>query len=207
MKKTLTALLLLALFTACDKDESSPTTNYSPMTAGSTWTYQNNSGANYTLTATNRDTSLLGNTFKVFTSTNGINQYRRKSGNDYFRSASLPGISNNVFEELYLKDGAEVNATWQGSQTINAPGIPIPLTATLTYTVKEKGVSRTVGNRTFNNVIHIRLDISVANAGNVGGGDFYYAEGIGMIENAVLVTFGGQQVANTSEILTTYSIQ
>ena len=75
------------------------------------------------------------------------------------------------------------------------------ITANLLYTVKGKGESRTVNGKVFNNVTHIRLDISIF--GNVGGGDFYYQEGVGLIEDSILVTppLGGTPYSSQQQIV------
>ncbi len=53
----------------------------------------------------------------------------------------------------------------------------------------------------------VRLDLSIAGLGTIGGGDFYYAEGVGLIENALNVTVPGQAVINQTQVLTAYSIK
>jgi hypothetical protein len=204
----LTLLLSAALFTGCDKDkDEDPQPDFSPSTAGSTWTYQTNTGQSYTVTATDRDSTALGRSYRVFTTSTGINQYRTKSGADYYRFGMVPGLGSGGFEELYLKDNQAVNALWQAAQTINVPGVPIPLQATLQYTIKEQGATRTVAGKSFTNVTKVRLDISVFGVGAIGGGDFYYAAGIGMIESSLLISAQGQVLANTSELLTSYTIK
>lgn len=198
---------LLALTSCKKKSEDAPAPDYSPLTAGSTWTYQTNGGQSYTLTATNRDTTAMGRSYRVLSNSAGPNNYRAKSGNDYYRFGVVQGLGANGFEELYLKDGQALNATWQATQMINVPNIPVPVAATLTYTLKEKDITRTVGGKVYNKVQHVRLDVSVALFGSVGGGDFYYAEGIGLIESSLLLTAQGQQIANVSETLVSYSIK
>lgn len=201
----------LLIFSGCKKDDDNGDENkpadYSPVTTGSTWTYQPSMGPSYTLTATSRDTTAMGRTYKVLASSNGVNQYHSKSGSDYYRFGLIPGLGAQGFEELYLKDNQDVNAIWQATQNFTYPGIPFPLTASLKYTIKEKGVSRTVSGNTFSNVIHIRLDISVISIGPVGGGDFYYAAGVGLIESSLVITAQGQTLADQSELLTSYNIK
>lgn len=201
------ATLLLAGCKKDSNDQTSSTTDYSPMTAGSTWTYQSSAGGSYTLTATSRDTVALGRTYKVFTSTTGVNSYYAKSGNDYYRFGNIPGITANGFEELYLKDNQDVNALWQTTQSVTVPGAPFPVDIALKYTIKEKGISRTVNNKTYNDVVHVRLDLSNIFLGSLGGGDFYYANKVGMIENSIIINYQGQQVVNSTETLTAYTIK
>lgn len=201
-------ILVISFISACKKDkDEEPPADFNPVTAGSTWTYLTELGQSYTITATDRDTMAMGRSYRVYSSSNGINQYRTKSGSDYYRFGFLPGIPGDGFEELYLKENQELNGLWQATQTILVPGVPIPLVATLKYTIKEKGVTRTVAGKEFKNVIHVRMDVSVLTIGSVGGGDFYYAAGVGLIESAVTIVAQGQTIANTSEVLTAYSIK
>lgn len=208
-KTLLLAASVLFVLTNCQKDKETEAsaTDYSPMSAGSTWTYQPNAGPSYTLTTTSRDTVALGRTYKVFTSNVGVNVYQARSANEYYRFGTVPGLSGSGYETLYLKDNQEVNVFWQSTQNITVPGIPLPLAATLKYTIKEKGIARTVNGKNFSDVIHVRLDITVAGFGSVGGGDFYYANKIGLIESSLLISAQGMELANTSEVLTAYSIK
>lgn len=211
MKKYFLSFCLIAcsllLFTQCKKaDLITPTgtVNYSPLSAGSSWTYnftENASSAKtFTLTVTDKDTVVNGRTYKVLTNSDGSqNNYLAKSDSNYYRFAAFADIGS--FEELYLKDNREVNSTWPGTATINYLGSPFPLVADLTYTIKEKGISHSVNGKAYNDVIHIRLDIDIALAGgNVGGGDFYYAKDIGLIENNISLTFLGQSYTSKQEL-------
>lgn len=210
MKNTFYSICLLAItlvvFPACKKDGSVPTStapNFGPLTTGSSWTYKYSEGSSssgtFKTTATNRDTVANGKTFKVLSNSDGSSSYLAKIGNDYFRFASFPSIGINNFEELYLKDNKAVNETWTGSATFKYSGQTI--TATLNYTIKGKGESRTVSAKVYNNVTRVRLDIFVFGSG-VGGGDFYYQEGVGLIEANILVTPPfGQPYTSKQEIL------
>lgn len=186
---------------------SASAVNYSPLTANSSWTYLNTPGSSFTLTATSRDTVANGNTYRVLTNSLGGNNYLRKDGSNYYRFASLAELNISALEELYLKADQPVNGTWMASQIFNITGFPIPITANLNYTIKEKGITRTVSGKAFSNVTHVRLDISLAGLGAIGGGDFYYAEGIGLIENAVKVNAPGQAPIDQTMILTAYVIK
>lgn len=203
------------LLAGCKKNEDAPPAgDYSPISAGSTWTYQTNTtpGAGtgtYTLTATNRDSVVNGRSYRVFTSTTGTNSYRNKSGNDYWSFGTVPAVNLQI-EQLYLKDNAAVGANWQSTQTINMPGAPAPLVATLIFTVKEKGISRTVSGTSFSNVIRVGLKVSVTLAGEVVDADFYHAPGVGLIETRYEVknlTIAGIPNSITTEVLTAHSIK
>ena len=212
VSKCCSALLIaIVFFTGCSKDDSAggstAAADFGPLTANSTWTYQNNPGSSFTVTATNRDTVALGKTYRVLLNSSGSNLYLGKSGSAYYRFGSIGDLGLPAVEELYLKDDQPVNATWQMTQAFTAPGIPLPLTANLNYSLKEKGATRMVSGKTFNNVIKVRLDLSIVGLGSIGGGDFYYAEGVGLIENTINVNVPGQAAINQSQVLTSYSIK
>lgn len=208
---------LTLLFTQCKKDTSSTGNgDYSRLTTGSSWTYRYTEGtaapATFKLTATSKDTTVTGGrVYKVLTSSDGArNSYLGKSGSDYYRFASFPSLGIDSFEELYLKDNVGVNGTWSGEATIVYMSASIK--GNLAYTVKGKGESRTVLTNTFNNVVHVRLDITLPTFANinVGGGDFYYAEGVGLIESNILVTppvFVGGTPYSSHQELVSYEIK
>lgn len=207
-KMFLVAASTLTLFTNCSKDhEPTPTSeNFSPLTVNSTWTYKNTPGSTFTLTATNRDTVALGLSFRVLTNSAGANNYLAKSGNNYYRFGAIPELSLNGVKVLYLKDNVAVNGTWDTTITVAVTGFgTVPVT--LKYTIKEKSTTRVVGTKTFTNVTFVRLDLSVPFPVTLGGGDFYYAEGIGLIQSEVNVTVPGQAPYVQSQILTDYSIK
>ena len=216
-KTVLFTCLMVVFALGCKKDDdddnqgNNPGTNapadYSPLTTGSNWTYQSNDGTSYTITVSNKDTVAQSMTYKVLTNNNGPNIYRTKSGTEYHQFLVIPELGTNGFDLLYLKEDQPVNATWQTNQTLSVPNIPLPLAATFKYTIKEKGATRTVSSKPYSDVIHVRLDVSVAGLGSVGGGDFYYAQKIGMIEWALNLSYSGTEVVNQTDLLTAYTIK
>ncbi len=217
MRKYIQSLFVVAssfvLFTNCSKDDDSTpaTANYSPLTNGSNWTYnftQGTTTGSYKLTV-NRDSTINGKAYKVLTSSVGQNRYMARNNNEYYRFQSFPTLGINNFEELYLVDNKEVNGTWTNTAnfTYNFNGQSIPLTATLSYTLKEKGITRTVNNKAYSDVIHVRLDISVSLVGTIGGGDFYYAKGVGMIEDNISISGSNIPSYNYTETLTASEIK
>ncbi len=209
------ALLLsgLVLF-GCKKKTETVAVDFGPLTAGSTWTYRSTTvgspATNYTLTVTSRDTAINGKTYRVISNSGGGNNFRNKTGNEYYSFGRFEAINANV-EQLYLKDNADVNAKWQSTTGFTAPQFPIPLTATSEFTLKEKGLSRTVNGTNYTNVIKIGLTVSVSGGlGVVATGDAYYAAGVGQIENVYNVNaipLASIPASSTTEILTSYSIK
>ncbi|GEO11041.1 hypothetical protein [Segetibacter aerophilus] len=212
MKKALLPIYFIAaaiLVTACKKETAAdpPANNFGPSTTGSNWTYKYTEGTastTFKLTATNRDTTANGKTYKVYTSSDGSTTYMGKIGSDYYRFASFPSIGVNSFEELYLKDDKGLNDTWTGTASFTYLGAN--LTANLNYAIKGKGESRTVNGKLFDNVTHVRLDISLFGT-VVGGGDFYYAQGVGLIEDTIAVTAPGAQPYTSKQEIISYEIK
>jgi hypothetical protein len=132
-----------------------------------------------------------------------------KSGNDYYRFGILPGIAPNGFDETYLKDNLGVNGTWTVTQNVTVPGFPVAVQVNLAYTIAEKGVQRVVGGTAFNNVVHVKLNISALTQQG-GSGDFYYSAGVGLIESTVVINANpafGIPASNQAQTLTNYSIK
>lgn len=203
MKKILIPFLCFVVFSQCKKSSDSPiAADYLPLTVGTNWTYVSN-GVSSKLTVTSKDTVALGRTYKVVSNNNGPNQYHGKSGNDYFRFATFQGFLPNGVEELYLKSDQNVNGTWQLVVNVMFGTVPVPVTAK--YTIVEKGITKNVQGKNYTDVVHVVLALSSA-LGNNGGGDFYYAKGIGMISSTLTIMVPGSSQTSTTE-LTAYEIK
>lgn len=200
--KPIFSICLVLLFAACKKNTNSSPTNFQPLTVGSSWTYVSN-GSSFTLTVTNKDTLALGKSYKVISNNNGPNHYQANLGNDYYRFATFQGVVPDGVEELYLKGDQNVNGSWQFNANID---IGIPITVTAKYTVTEKGINKTVQGKSYADVIHVNQVLTVPGFGNVGGGDYYYASGIGMISSTINISIPGNTTNNTTE-LTAYTIK
>lgn len=211
MKKTFWAILALLLTgISCKKSHSDPidTPKYMDFTAGTSSKYQviNNLTAavtTYTVTSTNRDSTINGKAYHVFTNSTGSpNEYYNITGNDYYTFRSLgAALANLTVENIYLKDNAAAGASW--SQVVNLPlsGVPGTVPATITNTIAEKGISRTVNSIVYTNVIHVTTTISVQGlpAGSLNTDiQSYYAPKSGLIEsknklNAPILTINVDQ--------------
>jgi len=207
------AVLLIGLTgTSCKKKSTTVTTNYLPLKSGNSWTYKNTPpGTNSTLTVTDKDTTINGRQYMVLSNTGGPNNYWAKSGNDYYRYAltsQIPGQSG--IEELYLKGEVALNTTWNAVQPVNVTGIGM-VNIKQNYKIAELGVSKTVLGKAYNDCAHVRLDLvaSVPLLGdqNIGGGDFYYANGIGLVSYTLNVTVPGQTAINQQSELVSYTLK
>ena len=119
------------------------------------------------------------------------------TGHDYYQFDSLPlGLGTEPFERLYLKDDIAVGANWVQTLTVDIPALPLPILVTITNTVAEKGISRTINNIEYKNVIHVSTSISaegIPPTSLTTDISSYYAPKLGLIENSNVVEldFGG----------------
>jgi hypothetical protein len=198
---------------ACKKDDTPAATPspYMSISANSSWQFRtvNNRNAtttNYSLTSTSRDSVINTKSYHIFTNSVGsASEYYLISGNDYYNFRDLgASLGNNKVEVLYLKDNAAVGATWSQSQNLTIPSVPFPVPVTLTFTVVEKGVSKTVNGVSYTDVIHVKTDItsSLTTTGISTDIHNYYAPKVGVIEttNKVNISFGS--IADTTDTKT-----
>lgn len=193
---TILALLVTLTFASSCKDDvlSASVTSYLNLTAGSARTYEfkNNTAPTttntYTVTSTNRDTTINSRSYHVFTNSMGGSEYYAQSGGDYYAYQALPAaMANTNVEILFLKDNAATGTSWlAGTTTVNVPGFGT-LTININNTIAAKGLSKTVNAITYTDVIHVSSVISVpgfptAVSSNI---HYYYAPKYGLIENSV----------------------
>ena len=228
---TICLLFIIIFFTQCKKESTSTvvdnpitvTKDYSPVTAGSTFTYSDSTNdlvTSFSMTATGINSTLYGKTYSKLSTSNGNTFYRAKSGAKYYQLTSYPSMSSNEFENVYLIDSLPVNSTWTVPfKILNVLGFPDSLNAVATYKISEKGISRAVEGRLYTNVIHVSLiDVSAYSAvppsgqlaGAIASGDFYFALGVGLIQGRFEVedvsSFGISSY-KSSQILSTYNIK
>jgi hypothetical protein len=212
--KTLIFPAFLLFFISCKKSETSNTNKYLTTSAGSTWNYHETDSSDladiletdYTLSSTSQDSSINGRNYHVFNNSSGGNQYLNNTGNDYYEFDSLPtGLGISIFERLYLKDNISVGAIWTQILNVTLPGVPIPVPSTLTYTIVEKGVSRSVNGTNYTNVIHVATSISsslIPSSALTTSINSYYAQKYGLIESANIVTLDFQGTVQNINIET-----
>ena len=215
MKKIATlAFLVCILCISCQKNNNPDSTtveNFMNMKAGSIWNYEtiNNipppTTSLYSLSSTSRDSSIDSKNYHVFiNSGSGASEYYRVSGSDYYTYQSLPAaLGGTKVENLYLKAGAAVGASW--AQTYNITYNTFPLAVTITNKIEEKGISRTVNGSTYNNVIHVSTSIAIGGipaASLLSDIDYYYAPNYGMIENTSKININYIGIVNNSDFTT-----
>lgn len=205
MTKILAATLLLFVFASCKKSSSGTADKYMTLSAGSTWNYQQtNAGttSNYTVASTTRDSTINGKVYHVFTNTGGPNQYFNITGTSYYQfdSIKLAGASQSI-DRLYLQDDAAVNGGWAQTIAFVVPGLPLPggVPVTITNTVTEKGISRTVNGIVYTDVIHVKTALAsslIPAASLTTSIDTYYARKYGLIENTTVISLSFMGIVN-----------
>ncbi len=219
MKKLLFGgIFLSVLAISCSKDgddeDTTPAENYLHTTAGSTWNYRTVDNTNpgtpedYTRTSTSRDTTINGKTYHIYTnSSSGESEYNGKSGNDYFIYQALPAELGGTNEEnLYLKAGAAVNASWNQTYPIDVSGFSI--NAVVTNKIVEKGISKTVNGIAYTNVIHVKTDIAISGI-PPGLVTFttdihqYYAPRVGLIQSNTKIDVDFMGTIESTDMTTT----
>lgn len=198
MKKLAILILFSSIFASCSKDNPGPPASgdaYMSFNAGSTWNYKmtdNSTGtptsSTYTLVSTSRADSIVnGISYHPFDRSTGGSEYYGVNGSDYYQLMALPAdLGGQFVENLYLKPNVNAGTSWTQTSNVNIPGAPFPLTLTITNTIQEKGISRTVNLFDYVNVIHVKTSLSVAGippASLVTDIHSYYAPNVGLIEN------------------------
>lgn len=174
----------ITLFYGCKKDNTTGGGGnntlpdpYLNLSNGNIWNYQNIDSTvtpptitNFSLTAGGADTTVNGMVFKRLTSSRGGSEFYNNTGADYYTLFNLPAPIGTV-TSLYLKDNVNAGTTWEGVNTsfdfdagsLGIPGVPgmVPVTVKIINTIMEKGISRSVNNVTYTNVIHVKSTISV----------------------------------------------
>jgi hypothetical protein len=173
MKKITFGVLFLAILgTSCKKSDPTPApgeTKFLTTAAGTTWNYKTSdlvggTQTPYTLTSTDRDTTLNGRSYHVYTysDANGSNsEYYGISGNEYYQYTELAsGIP--PLEMKYLVDNLNSGATWTQPLAISQTqqGVTLNFNATLRYSIVEKGSSLTIGGKTYNDLIKVKTEIT-----------------------------------------------
>jgi hypothetical protein len=205
MKKTafLPIILLLICFLSCKKSSTEGTADqFMSFTVGSSWNYQQTTNpssatptiSNYTLTCSANDTIINTKNYKKFNNSNGQTEYYNVTGNDYYTYLKLPDfLGGTRVENIYLKTNEAAGASWVQTYPVTVSGLA--LTLTLTNTLQDVGVSRTVNGIAYTNVAHVKTSFTVAGipafitytlSTDI---HYYYAPKVGQIENSQKINF------------------
>lgn len=205
MKKTtfLPVVFLLFCFLSCKKSSTEGAAEqFMNFTAGSNWQYQQTTNpsstaptvSNYTVTCSASDTIINTKTYKKFNNTNGQTEYYNVTGNDYYTYLKLPDfLGGTRVENIYLKSNATVGTSWVQTYPVTVSGLT--LTLTLTNTLQEVGINRTVNSIAYTKVAHVKTSFTVAGipafitytlSTDI---HYYYAPKVGQIENSQKINF------------------
>jgi hypothetical protein len=217
MKRNL--LIILAAFvlfySSCKKDSANMTPpsadSYFPVTAGSTWRYLDftQSGTEDTLTIkmTGVKTTINGKTYYNATSSST----ETGTGTDYFYAANhiyanraLNSYAGTTVELKLFNDTASVGNSLISSPTDN--GLVDSVPSRTVNTIIAKNLTKTVGGKTFTNVVHTEVDFQYDYSEGYSTGfvyDFYLAKGIGMIESQLTILGSVYE----EEVILDYSIK
>lgn len=208
--------VFLIVISSCKKNDPvvppSPD-KYMNAAAGSTWNYElvNNTLSTtnlYTLASTSRDSSINGKPYHVYTNSSGSsNEYLNISGNNYYGFRSLPAaLGGSSIENIYLKDNVAAGTSWNDTYAITLSNFPLSIT--VTNTISEKGINKTINGTTYSNVIHVTTALAVKIAGlPLPAGALqadiqnFYAPKVGMIlsSNKININYSGI-VDNTDQV-------
>ncbi len=176
----LTLMALAATLAACSgSSPTGPTTtdsgssHYYPLAKGNTWTYTG--PQNYTIAVVG-DTVIGGKTYWTAINSQGpTTGFMRFDGTSYYERVAQFASG----ETIGLKEGVPVGTTWTdsayGGGALNR----------YTTTIAEAGLTRTVLDTTYTDVIHVHLIDELVYNGQVVTTmetDAYYAKGVGRIE-------------------------
>ena len=213
MKYLLFSLLAVLFFAACQKEVDGGlgnsgggggggnTTDYQPVSANSEWDYTSTIGGASHMVALGTDTTINGLRYYKFNTTSGgaseIGYISKVNG--VYRTYGNFDPVGQVVELVYLKDSA-VGTNWTNRITVNG------FSNYHKYTVSRRDIQHTVNGRSYNTVIELSYDFSVddllgGGTISVGGGKYYYAKGVGLIEGYFGFDFFGVSSTDTTRLL------
>lgn len=103
-------------------------------------------------------------------------------GNDTYSYRSDMITADVVIEYVYLKDNYDIGRTW--TEKITDSGMLNGVKAQIVGQIVEKGISQTVGNKTYADVIHTQLKLQFDNGSGYAtyqDMDYYIAKGVGIV--------------------------
>jgi hypothetical protein len=164
---------------------------YYPICSGSVYNYRDTTatsptGANFSYTLTYiKDTIIDNVTYQKISGSGQQNSYfnctNGVSTGIAINGSTQGGTVIPYVKTTALKANEPVGATWQDVISLSAIQ-----SATYTYTMEAKGISRTVAGITYPDVIHLsqEAETTVTGGGTIqfAHSDYYLARGVGLIE-------------------------
>ncbi|BDS12255.1 hypothetical protein [Aureispira anguillae] len=196
LKCFISIVIISFLFGSCQQQNTTtpPPCSYSAYTTGSEFLYSVTSS---TAVDTIReyvvgDSIVDGYSCQVIqrttTADSSITTYLAYCGNGNYMHKNLliPGYGVTVDSLVYLKDNLSAGDSWTNTFSGTFGGFSVVVDYENHYIATE--ATRVVNGETFNNVIQIRVDLysTVFNVRqSTGSFNYYFAEGVGLIENDV----------------------
>ena len=214
MKQILIIGLVTILLAACQKEvediiggnnngggTNTGASDYQPVSANSEWDYNSTTGGNSHTIALGTDTTINGLRYYKFDKTSGGTSERGyiSKNNGVYRTYGEFSPAGQVLELTYLKDSA-VGSNWTNTITVGG------FSNYHKYTVAKRDIQHTVNGKSYNTVIEVNYSFSVddpINGGiiNIGGGKYYYAKGVGLIEAYFGFSYFGVSTSDTTRLL------
>jgi len=212
MKRILFFGIAIFVFAGCQKEvddslgnsggsSGGNTSDYQPVTANSEWDYLSTNNGPSHVVALGTDTTINGLRYYKFntTTTAGTQRGYISKVNGVYRTYGNFDPVGQVLELIYLKDSA-IGTNWTNRITVSG------FSNYHKYTVAKKDIQHTVGGKTYNSVIELTYDFSVddplgGSVISVGGGKYYYAKGVGLIEAYFGFSFFGVSATDTTRLL------
>ena len=176
-------------------------TDYQPVSANSEWDYLSTYTGPSHLVALGTDTTINNLKYYEFNTTNNAGTERGYMSkiNGIYRIYGNFDPVGVVVELIYLKDAA-IGTNW--TNTISVSGF----SNYHKYTVSKRDIQHTVVGKTYNSVIELTYDFSVDDplggpVVNAGGGKYYYAKGVGLIESYFGFNFFSVSSSDTTRLL------
>lgn len=198
-KQALLIFILGAIWSSCGLKEAigpvsgtSSSDSYQPTTSGSTWKYDNQiigiGDEDVTIKITGATAIFNNKTYYAATSTTkstGTSTgYFYTDGTIYNTRTMVAQIGSSV-ELQYLDISKSTGGTW--TNKVNDSGYINGISGRFLGTMAEKGISKTIGGKTFTNVIHTTIELQYDYG--LGAGfetvityQYYLAKGVGLIE-------------------------
>ena len=212
MKRILFFAVVIFVFAACQKEVDDSfgnsggsgggnTSDYQPVTANSEWDYLSTNNGPSHVVALGTDTTINGLRYYKFntTTTAGTERGYISKVNGVYRTYGNFAPVGQVIELIYLKDSA-IGTNWTNRISVSG------FSNYHKYTVAKKDIQHTVVGNTYNSVIELTYDFSVddplgGSVISVGGGKYYYAKGVGLIEAYFGFSFFGISATDTTRLL------
>lgn len=213
MRYLIFSLLAVFFFTACQKEVDGSlgnsgggggggnATDYQPVSANSEWDYTSTTAGASHMVALGTDTTINGLRYYKFNTTSGgaseIGYISKVNG--VYRTYGNFDPVGQVVELVYLKDSA-IGTNWTNRITVGG------FSNYHKYTVSGRDIQHTVNGRSYNTVIELTYDFSVddplgGGVLSVGGGKYYYAKGVGLIEGYFGFDFLGVSSSDTTRLV------